>query len=170
VDFGNTTAVLFNQQLQKPQLYTISSPLNTTAQVKGAEFAWTQPLGHGFGAAANFTYTDGKTGDGHPMVGNSRITYNAGAYYEAYGVSAHLDYTFRSHYLVGLDRSTAENEDDIGSLNAALNYTFNDNIGLSLNVLNITNQTIKYYAADTSQPRAFYSNGRQYYFGMRLKL
>ena len=170
IDFGTSTATYFNQQFGQPRPYAISSPFNTTAQVKGAELAWTQPLPLGFGLQANFTYADGKTGQGGPMVGNSRITYNVGGYYEAYGVSAHLDYTFRSHYLVGLDRSSAENEDDIGSLDAALNYTFNDNIGLSLNILNITNQTIKYYANDTSQPRAFYSNGRQYYFGVRLKL
>jgi len=28
---------------------------------------------------------------------------------------------------------------------------------------------MKYYANNTSQPRAFYSNGRQYYFGVRVK-
>ena len=170
IDFGNTVGTYFNQQFGKFEQYTISSPFNTTAAVKGVEVAWTQPLGLGFGAAANFTYADGRTGQDTPMVGNSKFTYNIGGYYEAYGFSAHLDYTFRSHYLVGLDRSSAENEDDIGNLDAALNYSFNKNIGLSLNALNLTNQTIKYYAADTNQPRAFYSNGRQYYFEVRLKL
>ena len=41
---------------------------------------------------------------------------------------------------------------------------------LNFNVLNITNETIRYYAANKDQPRAFYTNGRQFYFGVRLKL
>ena len=31
--------------------------------------------------------------------------------------------------------------------------------------INITNQTLKYYAANTTQPRAFYSNGTQLFAG-----
>jgi iron complex outermembrane recepter protein len=170
VDFGNSTQTYFNTQLNRDTLFTITSPFNTTAEVKGVELAWTQPLVFGFGGYANATYADGSTGDGSPMVGQSRITYNVGGYYELHGFSAHLDYGYRSHYLVGLDHSSAENEDNIGNLAAALNYSITDNLALSFNGLNLNNQTIRYYGENTSQPRAFYSNGRQYYFGVRLKL
>jgi iron complex outermembrane recepter protein len=170
VDFGISNATYFNLQENKFAVYSITSPVNTTAEVRGVEVAWTQPLGLGFGEQANFTYASGSTGLDTPMVGQSAITYNLGAYYEAHGFSAHVDYTYRSHYLVGLDRSSLENEDNIGNLGAAFNYTFTDNFALSLNLLNLTNETIKYYAANTSQPRAFYSNGREFYFGVRLKL
>jgi iron complex outermembrane recepter protein len=170
VDFGTNTATYFNLQQNKFALYNITTPVNTTAQVRGVEVAWTQPIGFGFGTQANFTYATGRTGLDTPMVGQSRITYNVGGYYEAFGLSAHLDYTYRSHYLVGLDRSSLENEDNVGNLDAALNYAFTKNLSLSLNLLNLSNETIKYYAADTSQPRAFYSNGRQYYFAVRYKL
>ena len=170
VDFGTSQQTFFNVQLNRPALYTLTLPVNTSAQVRGAELAWTQPLGLGFGAQANFTYANGRTGLDTPMVGQSAITYNLGAYYEAYGFSAHLDYTYRSHYLVGLDHSSLENEDNIGNLGAAFNYSLTKNLSLSLNLLNLANETLKYYGADTSQPRAFYSNGRQYYFGVRFKL
>jgi iron complex outermembrane receptor protein len=40
---------------------------------------------------------------------------------------------------------------------------------LTLNALNLTDETIKYYAANESQPRAFYDNGRQYYFTATYK-
>jgi iron complex outermembrane receptor protein len=170
VDFGTSQQTFFNQQKNTFALYNITLPVNTTAEVRGAELAWTQPLGAGFGAQANFTYANGRTGLDTPMVGQSAITYNLGAYYEAYGFSAHIDYTYRSHYLVGLDHSSLENEDNIGNLGAALNYSFNKNLSLSLNLLNLANETLKYYAADTSQPRAFYTNGRQFYFGVRFKL
>ena len=170
VDYGTSQETFFNIQKNTFALYNITLPVNTTAQVRGAELAWTQPLGLGFGAQANFTYANGHTGLDTPMVGQSAITYNVGAYYEAYGFSAHLDYTYRSHYLVGLDHSSLENEDGIGNLGAALNYTISRNLSLSLNMLNLANETLKYYAADTSQPRAFYTNGRQFYFGVRAKL
>jgi iron complex outermembrane receptor protein len=170
VDYGTSQETFFNIQKNTFALYNITLPINTTAQVRGAELAWTQPLGLGFGAQANFTYANGHTGLDTPMVGQSAITYNVGAYYEAYGFSAHLDYTYRSHYLVGLDHSSLENEDGIGNLGAALNYTISRNLSLSLNMLNLANETLKYYAADTSQPRAFYTNGRQFYFGVRAKL
>ena len=170
VDFGTSEQTFFNVQLNRPALYNLTLPVNTTAEVRGVELAWTQPLGLGFGAQANFTYANGHTGLDTPMVGQSAITYNVGAYYEAYGFSAHLDYTYRSHYLVGLDHSSLENEDNIGNLGAAFNYQFTKNLSLSLNLLNLANNTLKYYGADTSQPRAFYTNGRQYYFGVRFKL
>jgi iron complex outermembrane receptor protein len=156
--------------LNRDTLFTITSPFNTTAHVEGVELAWTQPLAFGFGGSANATYADGSTRDDSPLVGQSRITYNVGGYYELHGFSAHLDYGYRSHYLVGLDHSSAENEDNIGNLAAALNYSITDNLALSFNGLNLNNETIRYYGVNTSQPRAFYSNGRQYYFGVRLKL
>jgi iron complex outermembrane recepter protein len=171
VDFTTSTQNFFNVTKNLPnQPYNITSPVNTTAEVRGAELAWTQPLGLGFGAQANFTYANGHTGLDTPMVGQSAITYNLGAYYEAHGFSAHLDYTYRSHYLVGLDHSSAETEDGLGYLGAAFNYSLTRNLSLSLNLLNLANETLKYYGADTSQPRAFYTNGRQYYFGVRFKL
>jgi iron complex outermembrane receptor protein len=172
VDFGTQTMSFPNVSLagNPVQPYLITLPVNTTAEVRGAELAWTQPLGLGFGAQANFTYANGHTGLDTPMVGQSAITYNLGAYYEDYGFSAHLDYTYRSHYLVGLDHSSAENEAGIGNLGAAFNYQFTKNLSLSLNLLNLANETLKYYGVDTSQPRAFYTNGRQYYFGVRFKL
>jgi iron complex outermembrane receptor protein len=34
---------------------------------------------------------------------------------------------------------------------------------------NLNNPTLKYYALDTTQPRAFYRNGRQYYLTLRAK-
>ena len=170
VDFGTSEQTFFNVQLNRPALYNLTLPVNTTAEVRGVELAWTQPLWLGFGAQANFTYANGHTGLDTPMVGQSAITYNVGAYYEAYGFSAHLDYTYRSHYLVGLDHSSLENEDNIGNLGAAFNYQLTKNLSLSLNLLNLANNTLKYYGADTSQPRAFYTNGRQYYFGVRFKL
>ena len=170
VDFGTYTAPFFNSKNNDIEQYLVTAPFNTTAQIKGVELSWTQPIGFGFGGLANFTYADGETAAGSPVVGNSKYTYNVGGYFERWGFGANIDYTFRSHYLVGLDHSSLENEDNWGNLDASLNYAITDYMALNFNALNITNETIKYYAANKLQPRAFYTNGRQFYFGLRLKL
>ncbi len=170
VDYGNSSQVYFDMLTNSNQTYTITSPINTTAQDKGVELTWDQPVWGGFGIESNMTYADGQTADHTPLVGASTLTYNVAGYFQRGGFNAHLAYTFRSHYLVGLDRSSLENADDIGNLDASLNYSITRHWGLTFDALNITNATIKYYAANTSQPRAFYSNGRQYYFGVRFIL
>ncbi|HVC02299.1 MAG TPA: TonB-dependent receptor [Steroidobacteraceae bacterium] len=170
VDFGNSTQTYYDMLLGSNQQYTITAPINTTAQDKGVELTWDQPIWGGLGIESNMTYATGETADHTPLVGASTLTYNVSGYFERGGFSTHLAYTYRSHYLVGLDRSSLENEDSIGNLDAALDYQITRRWGVTFDVLNITDATIKYYAANTSQPRAFYSNGRQYYFGVRFKL
>ena len=68
----------------------------------------------------------------------------------------------------GLDRSTAEFQDDTGTWATSLQYRINDYFTITFDVLNLNNPTLKYYAANTDQPRAFYTNGRQYYAGVRI--
>ena len=105
-----------------------------------------------------------------PLVGSSNQTYNVTGYYENKWLSARLAYTFRSHFLVGLDRSFAENQDDYGSLDASIGVGVTDHIRITFDALNLTDETLKYYANTTSQPRAFYDNGRQFYAGVHFTL
>jgi iron complex outermembrane receptor protein len=99
----------------------------------------------------------------------SKDTANATLYYERGLISARLAYTYRSHYFVGLDRSSAENQDATDNLDASINVKVTDNVGLSFQGLNLTNSLLKYYAANPSQPRAVYENGTQLYFGVHVK-
>jgi iron complex outermembrane receptor protein len=41
---------------------------------------------------------------------------------------------------------------------------------LSFDALNLSNAVLRYYGENKDQPIAFYSNGRQYYFGLQAKL
>ena len=70
---------------------------------------------------------------------------------------------------MGLDRSFAEYEAAIGSLDASINVNVTDHFKINLDALNLTNEVLKYYATNTDQPRAFYTNGRQYYVGVTYK-
>ena len=149
--------------------YLISSPFNTSGQLTGVELQLQQPIAYGFGFQANATYVDGHDASGSPLVGTSKITYNLVGYYEGHGLSARLAYTYRSHFFVGLDRSTAENQNDYGVLDASLNYALTPNVTFTLDATNLTNSLLKYYALNTTQVRAVYDNGTQVYAGFRLK-
>jgi iron complex outermembrane recepter protein len=169
VDFGVAPATYYSQFYKQNTVYQVTSPFNTSAFAKGYELSWIQPIWQGFGVEANFTHADGSTASGSPLVGMSNTTYNLVGYYENTHFSARLAYTYRSAFLVGLDRSFAETEDGIGSLAAAVNVILTDNVVLSFEGLNLTDSKLKYYANNTTQPRAIYDNGRQYYVGVRLK-
>ena len=60
-------------------------------------------------------------------------------------------------------------QDDTGVLSASLNYDVSRNLSLHFDALNLNDPILKMYGANTDQPRAFYSNGRQYYFTVRVK-
>ena len=157
-----------------PVPYLLTVPINTTGRAQGIELTYQQAFGD-FGVNVNYTYTDAKqTSDVPPggddrLVGASKNVYNIGAYYETAHFSARVSYNFRSAFYSGLDRSTAFSQDDTGDVNASLAYLFNDNLSLTLDGMNLNDPTLKYYALNTDQPRAFYKNGRQYYLTLRAK-
>jgi iron complex outermembrane recepter protein len=154
--------------------YNLTVPINTTGRAQGIEIAYQQSFGD-FGVNVNYTYTDAKQTSDVPLngddrlVGASRNVYNIGAYYEIAHFSARVSYNFRSAFYSGLDRSTAFSQDDTGTLAASFAYNYNDNLSLTLDGQNLNNPTLKYYALNTDQPRAFYKNGRQYYLSVRAK-
>ncbi|MDB5416912.1 MAG: TonB-dependent receptor [Phenylobacterium sp.] len=174
VTFGTNHATYLNSFLSKPNApvfsdYVISSPVNTSGEVKGVELQVQQPLPMNFGVQANFTYVDSKGADGNPLVGTSKVTYNVVGYYENPWLSARLAYTYRSHFYVGLDRGATQNQDNYGSLDGSLDVKVTPNLWLTIDGLNLTDQKLKYYALSKSQPRAVYDNGRQLFLGLRLR-
>ena len=152
--------------------YAITAPVNGNGTDKGFEFAWDQDLWYGFGIQANATISDGTQGastGGGPLIGDSKYVFNVVPYYEDHGFSVRLAYTYRTKVLVGLDRSTAENMAATGNLALSASYDINDNISLTFDALNLNDPILKYYANNPQQPRAFYDNGRQFYFGVKVK-
>jgi len=161
--------------------YNLSVPINATGRVEGLELAYVQAFTKNFGFAGNYTYADGKqtsnvqpNPDGSPgddrLVGTSKNTYNLSAYFENQMFNARVGYTYRSAFYSGLDRSTAFTQDSIGTLSASLGYTMNEHFSITADGMNLNNPTLKYYALNTDQPRAFYKNGSQYYLNFRFKL
>jgi iron complex outermembrane receptor protein len=145
--------------------------------VEGLEFNYEQGFSENFGVNANLTLANGKqtsaispvlNGDDR-LVGLSKTTYNLGGYYEDKHFNARLNYTYRSSFYSGLDRQTAFSQDGIGTLNATLGYAYDEHFSAQLDMMNLNNPELKYFALNESQPRAFYQNGRQFYFSVRYK-
>jgi len=155
--------------------YLISVPVNADGRVQGAELAYQQAFGAHWGLQANYTYADGKqtslvTNGDDRLVGTSKNTFNIIGYYESARFSARVAYNYRSEFFSGLDRNTAFTQGDLGTLSASLGFTVNDNFQITLDGMNLNNPTLKYYAQNESQPRAFYKNGSQYYLNFRFKM
>ncbi len=167
---GTTTATYFNSKRNAPAVYQITSPFNTSGKNKGAELSYQQPLFGNFGVLANYTYADGELDDGSELLNASRNTYNLTAFYEDNRFSGRLAYNYRSAYKAGVDRGASQHVDGSKSLAGSLNYKINENFTVTFDALNLTNETIKMYAENKDQPRAFYSNGRTFYLGVRGKL
>ncbi len=159
-----------------PVPYNLTVPVNAKGRVDGLELAYQQAFTDHFGFAGNYTYADGKQtsmvapGSDDRLVGTSKNTYNVSGYFENQMFNARVAYTYRSAFYSGLDRSTAFSQDAIGTLSAALGYTMNDHFSITLDAMNLNNPTLKYYALNRDQPRAFYKNGSQYYLNFRFKL
>ncbi|HEY0491483.1 MAG TPA: TonB-dependent receptor [Telluria sp.] len=181
VTFGSSKADFFNQSVGRVTTYNMSSAVNTKARVRGVELQYVQDLGNGFGLNANYTYADGKETAAAPksacaelgdcnMIGTSKNSYNLGVFYETSKFSARINYSHRSAFLNGLDRNSAIYQDDVGTLSAAFNYNLTENITLSLEGKDLNDPTLKSYATSRDQPRAFYKNGKQIFFGVRGKM
>jgi iron complex outermembrane recepter protein len=167
---GTSSGTFFNNKQNKPTVYQITSPYNTSGKNKGVELSYQQPLFSSFGALVNYTYADGELADGSELVNSSKSTYNVTGFYEDARFSARLAYNYRSAYKAGVDRGASQHVAGSGNLAASLNYKINEQLTVTFDALNLTNTTIKMYAETKDQPRAFYSNGRTFYLGLRGKM
>ena len=172
VALGQEEASIFTIDQNHPEGryvdYVLTVPVGSSADVKGFELAWQQPIGDNWGILANYTYADGDTKDGRPMLGTSKNTFNLGGYFETDKFSARISYNYRSSFYSGLDRASAFFQDDVQNLAATLGYAFTDNFTLSLDARNLTNERVEYYAESKERPRSAYINGRQYYLNLRF--
>jgi len=167
---GTSTGSYYNNKRGAFTDYQITSPYNTTATNKGIELSWQQPLWNNFGMLTNYTWADGELDGGGEMLNASKNTYNVTGYYENDRFSARLAYSYRSSYKAGVDRGASQHVDSMPSLAASVNFKINEHLTVTFDALNLTNETIKMYAENKDQPRAFYSNGRTFYLGLRGKL
>lgn len=150
--------------------FTVNQRSNNDGRVSGFEIGATAPLGGGFGVQTNYTFADAQANDGDPIPGSSEDQFNLSTYFENDKVSARLSYTYRSDFFVTFDRSTQLNQEALESLDLAFSWQVLDNLALTFDGINLTNDKIVQFATDSFRPRAIYENGRIFYAGVRLQL
>ncbi|MCR5879376.1 TonB-dependent receptor [Phenylobacterium sp. J367] len=150
--------------------FDITRPVNGPGgRNQGLEVAVQQPVWNGFGVQANYTYSDAKANNGDPIPGNSKHSYNLTGWYENDRFSARLSYNYRSKYFVDIDRAAQLNSASSKSLDASASFNVTENIALTADAVNLTDEILKFYSGTESRPRAYYRNGRVFYVGARLK-
>jgi iron complex outermembrane receptor protein len=137
--------------------------------IKGLELSITQPIYAGFGVQTNYTYSDAKADNGDPLPQSSKNQFNLSTYFENQWVSTRLSYTYRSDFFVTFDRLTPLNEKSLESLDASLSVNATQNVALTFDAVNLTNEKIEQFAGEEFRPRAIYDNGRVYFAGVRVK-
>lgn len=157
-----------------PTLFNCLFDINQRAnggggRIQGLELTVQMPLKYGFGIQTNYTYSDAKANSGDPIPGNSKHTFNLVGYFENDRMSARLAYTNRSKFFITFDRATSLNQASLESLDASFAYNVTDNVALTVDAVNLTDENIVQYSGDKSRPRGVYDNGRQYYAGVRVK-
>ncbi len=138
-------------------------------EMKGAELAATWPIARGFGLQGNYTYVDAEDDNGDPLPGASEDTFNLTAYFENERLSARLAYTYRSEFFVTFDRNTPLNQDELEQLDLSVAVNVLDNLAITFDGINLTDEDIVQFTGEKFRPRAIYDNGPVYFAGVRMR-
>ncbi len=184
------TTVIIQKQVNAQGLLTVN----------GIEIDWVQPLDFllepyglkGFGINANLTIVDQKGSGAAPAIatGVAPFTYNAIAYYENYGLSARLSWTYTDKtYASGSNQngvclpSTAAAGcpggayifgAPYGQLDLSTSFKLSEVLGdvpsdpeITFDVQNLTKSKLKSYFQYPSAPFTVYNQGSLFMFGFR---
>jgi len=165
----------------------ITRPENAPdGRIAGAELAWQQQFTmlpgwmDGFGAFANYTYTDahmnlGRTYAGRsrfPLSGQSKHTTNAGLFYEKGGFNARLSYTDRSNHLTEINADDARfdlNWAGREQVDVTSSYQFTPTWQIYFEGKNLTNTAGIRYFGERQRVYEYEKFGYTLFFGVRFK-
>ncbi|MBU2887512.1 TonB-dependent receptor [Gilvimarinus agarilyticus] len=161
------------------QLFDTTQPINVAkGDVKGFELGTNIPFGD-FGIQANYTYVDSKfeNPDNNPLLdngfpGSSKHNFNAIGYYEIEAFSARMAYIYRDDYFQalggGFDRANQPAfAEGSGQLDINLSYNVMENVQLTLDISNVTEEDARNYINDSSNFRDYVTRPRTAVVGVR---
>lgn len=169
--------------------FDISQPINTPGgELKGFEVNLQLPftdllpgIWSGFGLLANYTYVDSQidyvtsTTAGAPMInatltGLSKNAWNGTLYYENEKFSARVSVAYRDQYLSGVpgtDFNNVAGTNETTNVDAQVSYNLTEQLRLSLEGLNLTDEYADLYVDDSNRLNAYTHTGRQFVVGLR---
>lgn len=175
--------------------FTFSIPLNTPGgELKGVEANYTQPFTFlpgrwsNLGVQLNYTWVDSKiqylNGQGQPVMktdltGLSKSSWNATLFYEGETFAGRISATNRDDYLTQAPgQETGFNLDGVHGMtgttviDASLRYRISDQLELTLEGINLTNEASDEWvraASIPTLPLMYTETGRQFLIGARYK-
>jgi iron complex outermembrane receptor protein len=173
------------------QGWTLSTPHNTPGgNIKGSEISYQQPFSFlpgafsNFGTILNYTYVQSTikyintNPTGPQFIDNtllqlSKNAANATLYYDNGTWSARVSGAYRSPYLTavpGANNNNVEGTHQTINIDFAASWNVSDNVQVTLEGLNLTNQ-FQYQYVDTNGDRMnyYHQQGRDYLVGARYK-
>lgn len=163
--------------------FDVYQPVNADGsyEVSGVELVAIVPLGmfwsplEGFGVNANYTLLDSSlTGESDlgiptPPVGLAETTYNFTLFYENDRFQARASYNFKDKYVeaIGYEMYPIW-RDGYGQTDVSVSYNLTDQIQLSLEGINLTDEETIGYTMDPSFPTMYELSGRRVSFGLRM--
>lgn len=169
-----STEQIFDQQTQAFVDVRTSRPDNGPGgESHGFEFGYQQSFGN-FGISANYTYTNADSDQvrtdaivGSGLVeGASEDMYNATVFYENDDFGARLMYNYRTEWYKGVSFFGGELWNDAyGQLDFSSSYNLTDNITLSFEAVNMTDEEVIEYSGEKSRLMSIYQNGRRFVVG-----
>lgn len=163
-------------------LFDITRPVNNKdAKIHGWELGGQHFFGQtGFGIQANYTIVRGDVSfndagaqdlNQFALLGLSDSA-NLILMYENYGFQVRLAYNWRDEFLQNTNRGNDHNPEYVEEyyqLDLSIGYEVNENLSLSLEGLNLTEEDIRWHGRSVNQPWYVEDQGARYALGARYK-
>ncbi|MNU51542.1 catecholate siderophore receptor CirA [compost metagenome] len=164
-------------------VFQVTSKLNGEGgSLHGLEIQYQQPftflpgLWSNFGFIGNFTYVDSEVDYGaagkNRLTGSSKNTFNTTLYYEDGPFQARVSAAYRSGYLMSYPGSNGNSEEGMNAttyLDASMSYAFTDNLTVSLEGINLTDEYNDRYVDVADRVSDYRHTGREVAIGLRWK-
>lgn len=163
---------------------TYTSPVNgQSGSIKGVELAAQYAFDNGFGFNANLTYSDSESPFSNdydsslPIPGVAKTAYNLQGYYEGYGFEARVSYAWRDKsYLGNFGFGSGADTHSLGIWQAAYGqldgqvaYSVTPALKVTLEGINLTEESSNAYLQFENLPFRFLSGDRRLMVGLRYK-
>lgn len=164
-------------------------------RIRGFEVAGQYAFDNGFGFAANYTYSNSESPFSNdvdsslPIPSVAENAYNIQAYYELGGFAARLSYTwrdksFQQNFQFGdavfdpgcpasgcsITRTYGVWNDEYGQLDGQISYAFGDRFELTLEGINLTEESMSQYFQYPNMPFTYATGSRAILLGGRVRL
>lgn len=162
--------------------FNVTRPVNNKdANIYGWELGGQHFFGQsGFGIQANYTIVKGDVSfndAGDPNVNQFALlglsdSANLILMYEDYGFQVRLAYNWRDEFLQNTNRGNFRNPEYVEEyyqVDLSVGYEVNENLTLSLEGLNLTEQDIRWHGRSVNQPWYVEDQGARYALGARYK-